>query len=140
MKFLFVARRYPPDIISGTETVFQNLYKLAREDHEVRLVVGFTQSREMVPEEAVAVDIRGKRFGMAHLAIYRAAQAEIKRFQPDAILSNSIEAPISGKPTAVIVHDLNFGGAGVQLPHPAGSTERPKSKICPAKTPPKQIF
>ena len=115
MKFLFVARRYPPDIISGTETVFQNLYKLAKADHEVRLVVGFTQSREMVPEEAVAVDIRGKRFGMAHLAIYRAAQAEIKRFQPDAVLSNSIEAPISGTPTAVIVHDLNFGGAGSSM-------------------------
>jgi glycosyltransferase involved in cell wall biosynthesis len=115
MKLLFVARRYPPDIISGTETVFQNLYKLACVSHDVRLVVGYTQSREMVPTEAVAVDIRGKRFGLAHLAIYRAAQAEAKRFQPDAILSNSIEAPITGHPTAVIVHDLNFGGAGSSL-------------------------
>lgn len=110
MKLLFVARRYPPDVISGTETVFENLYRAACKDHEVRLVVGYTRSRSMIPDEAVGVDLRRSQKGMSHLALYRAAGAEAKRFQPDAVLSNSIEAVVPGFPSAVIVHDLNFGG------------------------------
>ena len=42
MKLMMVARRFPPDVRSGTERVFENLYHQARERHEVRLVVGFT--------------------------------------------------------------------------------------------------
>lgn len=113
MKLLLVARRYPPDVISGTETVFANLYAQARAaGHEVRLVVGYVRDRKMIPEEALGVDLRGTRLGASHLALWRAARAEARRFRPDAILSNSIEAPITGFPTATIVHDLNFGRAG----------------------------
>jgi glycosyltransferase involved in cell wall biosynthesis len=113
MKLLLVARRFPPDIISGTETVFANLYRQAvAAGHEVRLVVGYTRDRAMVPDEALGVDLRGTRLGMAHVAMWRAARAEARRFRPDAVLSNSIEVPITGSPTATIVHDLNFGRAG----------------------------
>ncbi len=114
MRLLFCARRYPPDVWSGTETVFQNLYERARDaGHEVRLVVGWTQARHMVPPEAVAVELKdcGKARKWARMS--KAILSEARSFQPDAILSNSIEVPPTGFPTACIVHDLNFGeGAG----------------------------
>ena len=120
MKLLMVARRYPPDVRSGTETVFENLYLQARKHHDVRLVVGFRRARELVPPEAVAVDLsRGKR-AQGYASLWWATRREIMRWQPDAVLSNSIEAPVTRVPMAVIVHDLNFGrpesdqGLGIQ--------------------------
>ncbi|NOY28197.1 MAG: glycosyltransferase family 4 protein, partial [Oligoflexia bacterium] len=111
MKILMAARRYPPDVWSGTETVFQNLYQQARRRHEVALVVGWTQARHMVPAEATAVDLRGLGKGRKWARMARAIRAEVRRFRPDVVLSNSIEVPPTGLPTACIVHDLNFGEA-----------------------------
>jgi len=109
MKILMAARRYPPDVWSGTETVFQNLYERARASHEVRLVVGWTRARELVPPEAVAVPLQGRGKAKAWASMARAIRAEVKRWEPDVVLSNSIEVPPTGVPTACIVHDLNFG-------------------------------
>lgn len=109
MKILMAARRYPPDVYSGTETVFANLYQRAREHHEVRLVVGWTRSRDLVPAEAVAVRLKGRSKARAWAAMSQAIFSEARRWKPDVILSNSIEVPPTGFPTACIVHDLNFG-------------------------------
>lgn len=111
MRILLVARRYPPDVRSGTETVFESLYAEARARHEVRLVVGYRQSPEGFPPEAVAVDLRGAG-PLAYVKMQRAAVREARAFQPDVVLSNSIEIRVPGVPNAVIVHDLNFGSAG----------------------------
>lgn len=111
MKILMAARRYPPDVWSGTETVFQNLYEQARQHHEVQLVVGWSRARHMVPPEATAVELRGLGKGRKWVRMARAILAEARRFKPDVILSNSIEVPPTGVPTACIVHDLNFGEA-----------------------------
>jgi glycosyltransferase involved in cell wall biosynthesis len=109
MKLLMVARRYPPDVRSGTETVFENLYLQARERHDLRLVVGFRRGREHVPPEAIAVDLSHGGRARGYGALWWTTRREIARFRPDAVLSNSIEAPVTAVPTAVIVHDLNFG-------------------------------
>ncbi len=116
MKILFSARRYPPDVWSGTETVFKNLYDQARKRHDVRLVVGWTQARHMVPPEAVAVELKDAGKARKWARMSRAIMAEARAFKPDVILSNSIEVPPTGVPTACIVHDLNFGeGAGQSI-------------------------
>ena len=117
MKILMAARRYPPDVWSGTETVFQNLYEQARRGHEVRLVVGWTRGRELVPDEAVAVRLQGAGKVGRWVKMAGGILAEARRFKPDVVLSNSIEVPPTGFPTACIVHDLNFGeaaGASIQ--------------------------
>jgi glycosyltransferase involved in cell wall biosynthesis len=111
MRILMAARRYPPDVYSGTETVFQALYEQARQRHEVRLVVGWKRARECVPPEAVGVEIRGLGKVQQWLAIARAVRKEVHRWQPDVVLSNSIEVPPNRCPTVCIVHDLNFGMA-----------------------------
>ncbi|MCB9777300.1 MAG: glycosyltransferase family 4 protein [Alphaproteobacteria bacterium] len=111
MRILMAARRYPPDVFSGTETVFQSLYQQARERHEVRLVVGFSRARELVPAEAAAVDLRGLSKGRAWARMARGIASEARSFRPDVVLSNSIEVPPVGVPAACIVHDLNFGEA-----------------------------
>jgi len=110
MKLMMVARRYPPDVRSGTETVFENLYQQARTRHEVRLVVGYRSSRSLVPPEALAVDLRGANKAVSWAKLWTAARQEARRFRPQAVLGNSIEVPHVGVPTACIVHDLNFGG------------------------------
>jgi len=117
MKLMMVARRFPPDVLSGTETVFENLYRRARQRHEVRLVVGFRNSRDLVPPEAVAVDLRGLSKARQWARMFAVAAREQRRFKPDAILGNSIEVPSSGAPTACIVHDLNFGSAERGVSH-----------------------
>lgn len=111
MKILMAARRYPPDVYSGTETVFANLYHWARQHHEVRLVVGWTRARDLVPPEAVAVCLKDKRKAVAWALMARAIFSEVRRWKPDVVLSNSIEVPPMGVSTACIVHDLNFGRA-----------------------------
>lgn len=111
MKILMTARRYPPDVWSGTETVFENLYLRARERHEVRLVVGWRRSRQLVPAEARAVKLDGLGRVQTWSAMAAATFDEARRWQPDVVLSNSIEVPPTGTPTATIVHDLNFGRA-----------------------------
>jgi glycosyltransferase involved in cell wall biosynthesis len=114
MKILMAARRYPPDVWSGTETVAASLYERARRRHEVQLVVGFVRARSEVPSEAQAVDLRAKsqpaRWAAMAVAIFQAA----RRFKPDVVLSNNIEVPPTGRPTAIIVHDLNFGAVRAQ--------------------------
>ena len=109
MKILMAARRYPPDVYSGTETVFYNLYERARERHEVRLVVGWKRQRDLVPAEAVAVPLKGRGKVASWSAMSKAIFREVRRFKPDVVLSNSIEVPPIGASCACIVHDLNFG-------------------------------
>ena len=115
MKLLMAARRYPPDVYSGTETVFRNLYHRARARHEVRLVVGWKRQRDLVPAEAVAVRLKGRSKAASWGAMSKAIFSEVRRFKPDVVLSNSIEVPPTGAPTACIVHDLNFGHAGAGM-------------------------
>lgn len=109
MRILMAARRYPPDVFSGTETVFQALVERARRRHEVRLVVGWKQAREMVPAEAVGVKLQGLSKPRQWIAMAQAVRQEAQRWKPDVVLSNSIEVPPTGRPTVCIVHDLNFG-------------------------------
>lgn len=111
MRILLVARRFPPDVRSGTETVFENLYRQARARHEVRLVVGFRNDRQLVPPEAVAVDLREASRGASWRKLWWAALKEGRSFKPEVVLANSIEVPTFGAPAACIVHDLNFGVA-----------------------------
>lgn len=112
MRILMVARRWPPDVRSGTETVFENLWRQAvAAGHDVRLVVGFRTSPVGFPASAVTVDLRGKG-PLTYVAMERAAVSEARSFKPDAVLSNSIEVRVPGVRNVVIVHDLNFGAAG----------------------------
>jgi glycosyltransferase involved in cell wall biosynthesis len=116
MKILMLARRYPPDVLSGTETVFENLYARARKRHDVRLLVGFRRSRDRVPAEAWTVDLRSRGRIHGYVALWAAAWHRVLAWRPDVVLSNSIEAPlIPGVPTVCIIHDLNFGGRGEGL-------------------------
>jgi glycosyltransferase involved in cell wall biosynthesis len=111
MRILMTARRWAPDVRSGTETVFENLWLEAqRAGHEVRLVVGYRNSPQGFPPDAVAVDLRGGG-PAAYAAMERAAVAEARRFRPDVVLSNSIEVRVPGLRNVIIVHDLNFGAA-----------------------------
>ncbi len=119
MKLLLVARRFPPDVQSGTETVFAHLYEEARAaGHEVQLLAGFRRSSEGFPAGAEAVALHGGARDWATMAL--AAERVARTFRPDVVLSNSIEVRVRGVPTVTIVHDLNFGAAGQGL----GATAR----------------
>lgn len=118
MGILMAARRYPPDVQSGTETVFAALYAqaraAARDGGAPGLVAGFVRDRALLPPEAVAVDLRR---GSPWLRMARATWAEARRARAAgapyaAALVNSVECVAPGLPTWLIVHDLNFGRAG----------------------------
>lgn len=113
MKLLMATRRYPPDVLSGAETIFANLYQRARHRHEVRLVVGWQNARERVPAEAVAVSLQGRSTVASWAEMARSIFAEVRRWDPDVVLSNSIEVPPTGTPTACIIHDLPSAAGGL---------------------------
>ncbi len=106
-----MARRFPPDVRSGSETVFEALVHEARERHDVRLVVGYKESCAQFPDDAIAVDLRRKG-ARAWASVAFAAAREARSFRPDVVMSNSIEVRVPGVPTVTIVHDLNFGKPG----------------------------
>jgi glycosyltransferase involved in cell wall biosynthesis len=109
VRLLLAARRFPPDVCSGTETVFEALYRLAKARHDVRLVAGFMRSRDRIPSEAVAVDLREKEKAYRWVLMGKAIRKEARDFCPDVVLANNIEVPPTGVPTICLVHDLNFG-------------------------------
>ncbi|MBN2798075.1 MAG: glycosyltransferase family 4 protein [Deltaproteobacteria bacterium] len=109
MRLLISARRFPPDHLSGAETVIEALWRQARRGHQVRLVAGYHREAALLPPEARAVDLRRLPGGLAHLRFAAALTAEARRFHPDVALSNAVEVPPLPVPTALIVHDLNFG-------------------------------
>ena len=109
MKILMCSRRFPPDIYSGTETVFSRLYQFARSRHEIRLIAGWKNARSLVPAEAVAVQLQGLKPWQQWMRFSAEVFKQSRSWRPDVILSNSIEVPPSRAPTACIVHDLNFG-------------------------------
>ncbi len=121
MRVLFVARRCWPDVRSGTETVFAALLAEARASgHEAPLLAGYTRSMEGFPPDTAGVDLRGAGLvpGGAWARMATATQAAVARHRPDIVLSNSVECVPAGVPTALVVHDLNFGDGTVGAPVP----------------------
>lgn len=112
MRILFVARRFPPDVQTAPETAFAALFAQAQaHGHEVRLVTGWVRDRALVPADALGVDLRGQGAAGAMWAIARAARAEVGRFRPDLVLTDTIEAPATRVPTVAFLYDLTFGRA-----------------------------
>jgi glycosyltransferase involved in cell wall biosynthesis len=111
VKLLLVARRFPPDVQSGTETVFSRLHAEAvAAGHEVHLLAGFRRSATGFPDATEAVPLAGGPSDWLTMA--RAADRAARRLRPDVVLSNSIEVRVRGVPTVTLVHDLNFGAGG----------------------------
>lgn len=117
------SRRFPPDVHSGTETVFRSLYREARERHEVRLVVGWQSSRDRIPPEAVGVRLRGMSNPKQWFRMAKAIRAEVQRWKPDVVLSNNLELPPTGVPAVCVVHDLNFGENPTERTRTTGVSE-----------------
>ena len=109
MRILMAAQRFPPDVFSGSATVFESLYQQARTKHEVRLVAGWHSSRDRIPAEAVGVKLSGLGLGKQWLAMSATIRQEVRRLKPDVVLSNNVEIVPTGTPTVCIVHSLHFG-------------------------------
>ena len=109
---MVVSRRYPPDQISGTETVISNVVERARGVHDLRLVAGWRVDPDLLPGDARKVPLAGAPRPVAWARMARAAVAEARAFRPHVILSNSIEVPTGLAPTVTIVYDFNFGASG----------------------------
>jgi glycosyltransferase involved in cell wall biosynthesis len=109
MKILMVTRRFPPDCISGTETVCRSLYHYAREHHEVRLVTGWARARSLVPPEAVAVDFSRGSSAKKWLRMTSAVRGEVGKWKPDVLLTNTFELPRASVPTVGLIQDLEKG-------------------------------
>ncbi len=111
LRLMVVSRRYPPDQISGTETVISNVVERARQVHEVRLVAGWQRDPSLLPADARKVALARVPRPLAWSRMARAARAEARAFRPDVVLSNSIETPAGLAPTVTIVYDFNFGSS-----------------------------
>lgn len=115
-RLLVYSRRYPPDVRGGAETVIEALVAQAQQGGlHVRLVAGWQRSSRLLPEGADAIDLRQEvgaglwRKVQLRLRAAAAVGASSRDFQPDVILSNSVELPITRAPSVLIAHDFAFG-------------------------------
>lgn len=106
MRLLLVARRYPPDAISGRAITFGRLHRHLAERHEVRLVAGYRGRREDIPDDALGVDLSARGIGWSYLALHRAVGATIRKFRPDLVLTQGLEVPFTSAPAVAVVRDL----------------------------------
>lgn len=105
MRILIAAPRFAPDAWSGAERALLELYHHARRHHEVRLVTGWTRDRNLVPAEAVAVELKGLKPTRAWSRFARAARAEVTRWRPDVVLTTTAKLPPVGAPTALLAQE-----------------------------------
>jgi glycosyltransferase involved in cell wall biosynthesis len=113
MKLAIVTRYFPPDVISGRETVIYNLWRkaLGRYGDNVTLITGWRKDPNLLPKEALRIKQAFDSKLLNYVTLYLWSAVLLRQVQPDVILCNAIEAAIGGFPSAVIVHDLNFGQA-----------------------------
>jgi len=109
-KLLIFSRRFYPDEYSGTETFIHNLYNRLQQYYSIRLVCGWYKSPDLLPPGTRCIRLSGLPRELGYWKLARFARKEIRAFEPDVILSNSIEIPrVKPFPTAVIFYDVNFG-------------------------------
>jgi glycosyltransferase involved in cell wall biosynthesis len=116
MNLAMVTRRFPPDSRGGAETVMAALWREARRrSHRVDLWAGFVRDAALLPIEAHGVDLRDAgtpgplRPLRAALRFAMQVARPLRHSGADVVLSQQIEVPQAGLPTAFIVHDANFG-------------------------------
>ncbi len=106
MKILVVAPSLPPDVWTGSGRAVSDFLQMARRNREVRLVAGVHHSRDKIPPEAIAVDLRRLGPNAARSRIAQVAFREARRFRPDLVLSATVALPPMGCPVACLAHDL----------------------------------
>lgn len=109
MKLAILTRAFPPDVISGRETVIYNLWRQAVSLDDVTLLSGWRHRRSDLPENCLPIDQSSSNRFLNYFRFFILSAAIVRRLQPDAVLSNAIEAGPIGVPGAVVVYDLNFG-------------------------------
>jgi glycosyltransferase involved in cell wall biosynthesis len=111
MKLAIVTRAFPPDVISGRETVIYNLWRQAVQCDEVALISGWLHGPSHLPAFCHPIDQSSASRIINYARFFLQSSRLIRRIQPDVVLSNAIELGRVACPSAVIVHDFNFGRA-----------------------------
>ncbi len=109
MRLLIISRRFPPDVFSGSETVIARLWEMAREHYETFLCCGWHRARDLVPKEALSVDLSKTSGLRKHLKFFRHCHQAIRTVKPDVILLNTMGLYPSMVPICFLIHDFNFG-------------------------------
>lgn len=112
MRILVAAPRFPPDARSGAEQALQRLYRQARLHHEVRLVAGWRSARDLVPAEAVAVELKGIGGARALARFGRVVRREVATWRPDVVLTGTARLPPVGAPCALLAQERDGEAPG----------------------------
>lgn len=111
MKLAIVTRYFPPDVLTGRETVIFNLWKQARIQDDVVLIAGWQNERPNLPNSCLAIDQSSSSRLLNYARFFVISAFYLHRLKPEVILSNAIEIGPASAPTAVIAYDFNFGSA-----------------------------
>ncbi len=127
MRILIAAPRFAPDAWSGAERALLELYTHARRHHEVRLVTGWARDRNLVPAEAIAVELRGLAPARAWARFARAARKEVSAWRPDVVLTSTARLPPVGAPTALLAQER-------ELPREVGWKQRVTASLAAVRS------
>lgn len=112
MRILVAAPRFPPDARSGAEQALKRLYRQARLHHEVRLVAGWRRSRDLVPGEAVAVELAGLGPARALARFGRVVRREASQWRADMLLTSTARLPPVGVPGVLLAQERDDSDGG----------------------------
>ncbi len=114
MKLAIVTRCFPPDVLTGRETVIYNLWQQALKQDDVTLVSGWQNDRTKLPKDCLPINQSSSNRIVNYTRFFVMSSWHLFRLKPDVVLSNAIEIGPSPSPVAVIAYDFNFGKADGQ--------------------------
>lgn len=110
MRILLATRAFPPDQRGSAASLLHELWDRLREEHDLRLISGWTTDPTLLPGDAVAVRSSAGASLKARGAMEVAVRRTALTFRPDVVLAFGMEVPTDVAPTVGLLGDP-FAGA-----------------------------
>lgn len=105
-RLCIVTRFFPKDYLGGGESVIYNIWERAKKDFDVSLISGWVNSPKLLPKGTYAIDLRSKNRFVRYKQLFFGVKKFAAEIRPDLIHTNTMEIPVTGIPTVVMVHHL----------------------------------
>ncbi len=112
LRVLFVAPRFPPDVVSAWSMAFARLVAKIQAHLPTTLVAGYHRDRRAIPEDALGVNLQGVGRVGRWIRLWRATHEVLARRPADVVIVGGLGMPPLREPVLAIARDLRGEGWG----------------------------